>query len=213
MNINVKYKKNEDRLAVKSKVLTENAFYQYVFKQYQPSLYESKELNDPRFHEGIYFSHLCKTRCYLVYREISSRLSNGGKIIDLGFFPGTLIRQLKGLLNSKLTYYGLGLNVDKKFDEFMRPYVESSVNLELDPFYLKSNDKIRIPFQDNEFDAIISTEILEHLISPLELISEGSRILQKGGLFIMTTPNVSHIGAVLNNKKRQPVVHCMVTVR
>ena len=43
---------------------------------------------------------------------------------------------------------------------------------------------------------MIATEIMEHLISPLEMIAESSRILKRGGLFIVTTPNVSHIGAV-----------------
>ena len=48
-----------------------------------------------------------------------------------------------------------------------------------------------------KFDALIATEVLEHLISPLELISEGARILKNHGFFIITTPNVSHIGATL----------------
>jgi 2-polyprenyl-3-methyl-5-hydroxy-6-metoxy-1,4-benzoquinol methylase len=87
--------------------------------------------------------------------------------------------------------------VDEEFEEFMRPYTEECVNIELDPFYSKQENHIQIPFKDTSFDAVIATEILEHLISPLEMISEGARILKPGGLFLITTPNVSHIGAVL----------------
>ena len=79
----------------------------------------------------------------------------------------------------------------------MRPYTEECVNIELDPFYLKQGNHIQVPFKDASFNAVIATEILEHLISPLEMISEGARILKSGGFFIITTPNVSHIGAVL----------------
>ena len=179
------------------KILSEKKFYQFVFNEYKPSFYESKELDDDRFEKGTYYSYICRTRCFLIYREIARRLIKDSKIIDLGFFPGTLIRQLKFLLNNKIICYGAGLNSDKSFESFMKPYIEDCVNLELDPFYSKSNSQIQIPFGNDTFHAVIATELLEHLISPLEMISEGARILQKGGLFMITTPNVSHIGAVM----------------
>jgi SAM-dependent methyltransferase len=79
----------------------------------------------------------------------------------------------------------------------MKPYVENCVNVELDPFYSNSNEPIKIPLENGSFNAVIATELLEHLISPLEMISESARILKKGGFFILTTPNVSHIGALI----------------
>jgi len=178
-------------------ILSENEYYDFVVNQYGPSIYESAELNDDRFYEGTYYSHVCWTRCFFVYREIVSRLSIDSRIIDIGFFPGTIIRQLKMLFNGKIACYGIGQKVDEEFKKLMQPYIEQVVNIELDPFYSKQNDQIQLSFKDAAFDAVIATEILEHLISPLEMISEGARILKKGGLFIITTPNVSHIGAVL----------------
>ena len=178
-------------------VLSENDFYNFVFNQYEPSIYESNELNDARFFEGTYYSHVCRTRCFFVYREIINRLSVDSEILDIGLFPGTIIRQLKILLNSKIHCYGIGQKVDEKFEKFMQPYIEKCVNIDFDPFYSKQNNQIQTPFAEGTFDAVIATEILEHLISPLELISEGARMLKTGGLFIITTPNVSHIGAVL----------------
>jgi SAM-dependent methyltransferase len=100
------------------------------------------------------------------------------------------------LLGDKVSLYGVGQKVDEKFESYMAPYIKECVNTELDPFYNKSNEKIHIPYDDGKFNAVIATEILEHLISPLELIAEASRILAPGGIFIMTTPNISHIGAV-----------------
>jgi SAM-dependent methyltransferase len=179
------------------KALNEKDFYNFVFKQYKPSIYESNELKDVRFKENTYYSYICRTRCFLVYKEIVSRLSTGSKIIDLGFYPGTLIRELKFLLQKDISCYGAGLKVDKNFEAMMRPYIKECVEIELDPFYEQSNRNIQIPYDDEFFDAVIATEILEHLISPLEMIAEGARILKRGGLFLVTTPNVSHIGAVI----------------
>jgi SAM-dependent methyltransferase len=178
-------------------ILSENAYYDFAVNQYEPSLYESDELNDDRFYKGTYYSHVCWKRCFLVYREIARHLSIGSKIIDIGFFPGTLVRQLKELFNGKISCYGIGNKVDKEFIKFMQTYVEQCESIELDPFYLKQYRQIEVPFENDAFDAVIATEIFEHLISPLEMIEEGARILKKGGLFIITTPNVSHIGAVL----------------
>jgi SAM-dependent methyltransferase len=115
----------------------------------------------------------------------------------MGFYPGTMIRELKVLLQKNILCYGAGLNVSEEFSSFMQPYIEKCVDVELDPFYMRSNNKIKIPYDDEFFDAIVATEIVEHLISPLEMIAEGARMLKKDGLFIITTPNVSHIGAVL----------------
>ena len=179
-----------------SRILSEKEFYDFVLSKYEPSSYERNELEDKRFYEGTYYSHVCRTRCFLVYREIARSLSGIRTVIDLGIFPGTLVRQLKILLKDRISCYGAGLKIDDDFRDFMSSNVEKCIDIELDPFYLKSNDRIHIQFETGYFDAVIATEILEHLISPIEMISEGSRILRKGGLFIITTPNVSHIGAV-----------------
>jgi len=179
------------------RTLSESEYYDFVFNQYTPAEYESDELHDDRFFKGTYYSHVCRTRCYLIYREILNRLPVYSKIVDFGFFPGTIIRQLYTLLNKSIRCFGVGLKADKKFEEFMKPYMERCVYMDLDPFYTKSPDKIKVPFKSATFEAVVATEILEHLISPIEMISEGARILKTGGLFLITTPNVSHIGAVL----------------
>jgi SAM-dependent methyltransferase len=179
-----------------SDLLTEKQFYEFVLNEYEASRYESKELLDNRFKRGTYYSYVCKTRCFLVYREIAKQMVDGFKILDVGFFPGTLVRQLKMLLKDRIRCYGVGLNVDDDFENFMSPYLEKCAEVELDPFYAKSGQKISIPFESDFFDAVVATEVLEHLISPLEMISEAARMLQKGGLFILTSPNVAHIGAV-----------------
>ena len=44
-----------------------------------------------------------------------------------------------------------------------------------------------LPFEDDKFDCIICTEVLEHLHSPAAAISEMKRILKPGGMLILTT--------------------------
>lgn len=50
------------------------------------------------------------------------------------------------------------------------------------------SDIASIPVHNNSFDAIMCTEVFEHVINPREAISEFSRILRKEGLLIITAP-------------------------
>ena len=50
-------------------------------------------------------------------------------------------------------------------------------------------DGIRIPFEDNMFDAVISFQVIEHIQDEKNYVSEIYRILKTNGIFILTTPN------------------------
>lgn len=46
----------------------------------------------------------------------------------------------------------------------------------------------RIPYPDSHFDAVICIEVLEHAVSPDQLLSEISRVLKSGAPLLMTVP-------------------------
>lgn len=48
-------------------------------------------------------------------------------------------------------------------------------------------DAHALPFKDGEFEVVLCTEVLEHLIDPRKAVGEMRRVLQKGGLLILTT--------------------------
>lgn len=49
-------------------------------------------------------------------------------------------------------------------------------------------DSFRLPFVDNSFDCVIASEIIEHVVNPVEFIKEVFRVVKKGGRLIITTP-------------------------
>ena len=46
-----------------------------------------------------------------------------------------------------------------------------------------------LPFPDNTFDTVYSTEALEHIESPENFFAEATRVLKPGGKLIITTPS------------------------
>ncbi len=47
------------------------------------------------------------------------------------------------------------------------------------------------PFQDNQFDVLVSNQVIEHILDLDNFISEARRILKLGGYFVVSTENLS----------------------
>ena len=50
-----------------------------------------------------------------------------------------------------------------------------------------------LPFQTGTFGAVICTEVLEHLLEPAAAVKEALRVLQPGGLLLVTVPNAAYV--------------------
>lgn len=54
--------------------------------------------------------------------------------------------------------------------------------------YLQA-DGMRLPFADGSFDLVLTSEVLEHILEPENMLLEICRVLKPGGRCIITTPN------------------------
>ncbi|MEZ4675965.1 MAG: methyltransferase domain-containing protein [Caldilineaceae bacterium] len=74
---------------------------------------------------------------------------------------------------------GLGMNAAEMAD-----------NPQLDEYVVHNlNENPTLPFTDEEFDAAICTVSVQYMTKPLELFREVNRVLQPGGLFIVSFSN------------------------
>jgi len=48
---------------------------------------------------------------------------------------------------------------------------------------------LEMPFEDNTFDIVVSSEVIEHVTEPATAIYEMHRVLKPGGALVLTTPN------------------------
>ncbi len=107
-----------------------------------------------------------------IYHDLRRRLPEyRGEVLDVGCG----LSPYRSLLDSKLTrYVGIDISDSAKFD---------TANPEVVSF-----DGEHIPFPDNHFDAVICTEVLEHVANFQQLIDEIHRVMKDGAAAIVTVP-------------------------
>ncbi len=102
------------------------------------------------------------------------------KILDLGCGNGNQIKNIVELVSATETF---GIDIDQtKLKEAEKNGV-SGIRADL------NTDEV--PFDDDYFDLIILSEVIEHLLNPDNALKEAYRVLKSGGVFIVTTPNLS----------------------
>ncbi|KAA3498034.1 class I SAM-dependent methyltransferase [Rhizobium rhizogenes] len=110
-------------------------------------------------------------------RFLKSRLANvRGTLIDVGC--GEM--PFRDLLHPAVQY--TGIDVPEAISFGMRN------NIDIIPF-----DGINIPFPDASCDAVLCTEVLEHVADPASLVAEMYRVLRPGGLMIATVPFAARV--------------------
>jgi SAM-dependent methyltransferase len=57
---------------------------------------------------------------------------------------------------------------------------------DIDVFY----DGKKFPFPDNQFDSVLTNQVLEHVFNPTEFLSEINRVLKPKGYLLLTVPFV-----------------------
>lgn len=91
---------------------------------------------------------------------------------------------------------GRGANPEIRFTDEVRTIRAADV----DPIVLENPDVCesriiegdRIPYDDEQFDCVISSYVLEHVEKPGLLFKEVARVLRPGGCFVSRTPNRLH---------------------
>lgn len=110
-----------------------------------------------------------------------------GKLLEMGtshVFP-LVLKELVPNLQVHVTEYDLAKPVKGKksfaHGEYSRTCPVYRVNLETTP----------IPVEDETFDYVVCTEVIEHMEQdPMFMMSEINRVLKPEGVLVLTTPNI-----------------------
>jgi SAM-dependent methyltransferase len=95
------------------------------------------------------------------------------KVLDFGCGAGGLVERLCSLF-----YDAYGCDVVKCWDERTT-----------DRLFVIAPNPYRLPFPDNEFDAVVSISVLEHAANKREIFEEIRRVLKPGGVCLHLFPS------------------------
>ncbi|HYP99307.1 MAG TPA: class I SAM-dependent methyltransferase [Polyangiaceae bacterium] len=116
-----------------------------------------------------------------IVRELASALSAsvGSEVLNLGSGPFFELSELPKL-NKRFTL----CDIDPR---------ALTVAREIHGAALAGTDVLTpgapLPYADAHFDAVVSMDVVEHLVDPSPWLSDALRVLKPGGLLFLTTPN------------------------
>lgn len=125
---------------------------------------------------GHYFLEWFKgsSRPLMIQNWLDTNLKPGSKVLDLGCGDGSLAEWMPH-------YEWTGLDIGEPKKAYKGTWVKQ--DLEATPYNL-------VP---ESFDAVVCSEVLEHLFSPEKVNLEAARLLKRGGVYIISTPNFDWI--------------------
>jgi ubiquinone/menaquinone biosynthesis C-methylase UbiE len=105
--------------------------------------------------------------------------------LDIGSGSGDLVKLLKKQLNTKSSCCD---------------YTDELIQLPGQKVDIIDLNKIKeLPYQDNSFDIITATEVIEHLEDFRKILREMYRVLKPDGICILSTPNILNLNSRLRN--------------
>ena len=114
------------------------------------------------------------------------KLNDNDKLLDLGCGEGR--HALSAYISKELKVYAVDLSINdlgttkNRFNEFFETDNEKKT------LSLAAADAKHLPFQDNTFDSVICSEVLEHIHDYKSVLLEISRVLKDGGTAGISVP-------------------------
>lgn len=182
--------------------LSEEEYFDFIAADYKANPFEGME-GDKRFIEQAHNAWVNGQRFHRMLQCFSHHqrtLPENPLAVDIGLYPGTWIQLVRHFF-SDIKWHGVGLCISDRFRQWAEDEKIELSEADMDPFYSGfSNTDVAqaLPHANESVDHVVASEIFEHLISPLLFLQESARVLKPGGLMLMTTPNVSNFGAVVN---------------
>lgn len=110
------------------------------------------------------------------FLDLSSSVTRDSKILEIGSGKGRLLNH----------FFSKGYDI--RGVEISKRAIDDSRRLFRDlPLQLVSSEKL--PFDDEFFDLVVSFDVLEHIHDCDAHLEEVNRVLKKGGVYLLQTPN------------------------
>ncbi len=108
------------------------------------------------------------------------------KVLDVGCGNGATGQYLKNFMQVKQVS-GIEMNPD----------MARQAQMILDQVIIGNIEKIELPYEENDFDCIICSDVLEHLYDPDSVLIKLNVHLKDNGYLLLSVPNVQHWSVII----------------
>lgn len=108
------------------------------------------------------------------------------KILEIGAGSGNTLVEIKG---RKLASEAVGVDIfDLENSHQKNPAIDNFIIANLE------TEELDLPME--YFDVILAGDVLEHLVDPWKVVEKVTKFLKKGGIFIVSVPNIREISSM-----------------
>ncbi len=108
-------------------------------------------------------------------------------------------KRYDAILNNLKKGSVLNLGGDSLMIKYLKRNFKSPIlNANLDSGEIRGDLNQGIPWKDNSFENVVAGELIEHLFNPDKFMGECYRVLNKKGVFIISTPNMTGLPYIMN---------------
>jgi SAM-dependent methyltransferase len=116
--------------------------------------------------------------------RLFSENSSPGRVLDYGCYNGYITRLL-----AERGWEGWGIDSNREFIQLAEDLTRQQGMQECCHFSQVAVDAPQLPFEKGFFDAVFSSEVIEHVPNVSSFLWEIKRILRRDGTLFLTTPN------------------------
>lgn len=111
-----------------------------------------------------------------------SQVKESESVCEIGCEAGNLILSFMGAKSRT------GFDISRKA---LKSALEKSINLDIPTTFVQGDAERKLPFTKGQFDVIICSETLEHVLNPQKVVKSIAAICTKDTRVIITVPNES----------------------
>ena len=146
-------------------------------------------------------------KVFIYLNELKEKNLNNPKILDVGAFPGNMVKLSNKIFSDISEYCAVGLDLEKNFIEKMKDFNVDCVDTELDPKFPES--KKLVDWKAQNFDICFFLDTIEHLVDPIYCLDQINKSLKMDGKLLITTDNITNFLYITDmlRKGKSPNVH------
>jgi ubiquinone/menaquinone biosynthesis C-methylase UbiE len=110
------------------------------------------------------------------------------RVLDVGCGEGFYVVSLNTLTDFEIVGVEYDLNLVESTQNWVTSIAQKKDNVPL----ILNGDATKLKFEDNFFDFVLCSEVLEHINDDVQAVNEIYRVLKPGGKVFVTVPNINY---------------------